>query len=67
MPSPQRAVKRHAVYSERLNSFFYTLAHLLVWLDLHRARPAVWGMSLIRFTEGEGHDVSVKLFSLVAR
>ena len=61
---PQRGVKRHALYSERLNSFFYTLAHLLVWLAFIELGLRVWGMSLIRFTEGEGHEVSVKLFSL---
>jgi MFS family permease len=29
---PQRGHKRHALYSERLKSFVYTLAHLVVWL-----------------------------------
>ncbi|VVO41525.1 hypothetical protein PS712_05910 [Pseudomonas fluorescens] len=61
---PQRGVKRHALYSERLKSFFYTLAHLLVWLAFIELGLRVWGMSLIAFTEGEGHEVSVKLFSL---
>lgn len=61
---PQRSVKRHALYSERLKSFFYTLAHLVVWLAFIELGLRVWGMSLIRFTEGEGHEVSVKLFSL---
>ncbi|MGE8187879.1 mechanosensitive ion channel family protein [Pseudomonas sp. NPDC086278] len=60
---PQR-VKRHALYSDRLKSFFYTLAHLLVWLVFIELGLRVWGMSLITFTEGEGHEVSVKLFSL---
>lgn len=62
---PQRGPKRHALYSERLKSFFYTLAHLLVWLAFIELGLRVWGMSLIGFTEGEGHDVSVKLFSLI--
>ncbi len=62
---PQRSVKRHALYSDRLKKlFFYTLAHLLVWLAFIELGLRVWGMSLIRFTEGEGHEVSVKLFSL---
>ena len=61
---PQRSVKRHALYSDRLKSFFYTLAHLLVWLAFIELGLRVWGMSLIRFTEGDGHEVSVKLFSL---
>ena len=61
---PQRGHKRHALYSERLKSFCYTLAHLLVWLAFIELGLRVWGMSLIRFTEGEGHEVSVKLFSL---
>nr|WP_218180246.1 mechanosensitive ion channel family protein [Pseudomonas gingeri] len=61
---PQRGHKRHALYSERLKSFCYTLAHLFVWLVFIELGLRVWGMSLIRFTEGEGHEVSVRLFSL---
>ncbi|MCX7079916.1 MAG: mechanosensitive ion channel, partial [Pseudomonas sp.] len=61
---PQRGLKRHALYSDRLKSFFYTLAHLVVWLAFIELGLRVWGMSLIRFTEGEGHEISVKLFSL---
>jgi len=59
---PQRG--RHALYSERLSNFGYTLVHLAVWLVFIELGLRVWGMSLIRFTEGEGHEVSVKLFSL---
>ena len=61
---PQRGHKRHALYSERLKSFVYTLAHLLVWLVFIELGLRVWGMSLIRFTQGDGHEISVKLFSL---
>ncbi|MES2872052.1 MAG: mechanosensitive ion channel family protein [Pseudomonadota bacterium] len=61
---PQRGHKRHALYSERLKSFVYTLAHLLVWLVFIELGLRVWGMSLIRFAQGEGHEISVKLFSL---
>nr|WP_277535976.1 mechanosensitive ion channel family protein [Pseudomonas baetica] len=61
---PQRGIRRYAVYSERLKNFFYTIAHLLVWLAFIELGLRVWGMSLIRFTEGDGHEVSVKLFSL---
>jgi small-conductance mechanosensitive channel len=62
---PQRGPKRHALYSERLKNFFYTLAHLVVWLVFIELGLRVWGQSLIGFAEGEGHDVSVKLFSLI--
>ncbi|WP_350617009.1 mechanosensitive ion channel family protein [Pseudomonas sp. HY7a-MNA-CIBAN-0227] len=61
---PQRGHKRHALYSERLKSFVYTLVHLLVWLVFIELGLRVWGLSLIRFTEGDGHEVSVKLFGL---
>ncbi len=61
---PPRRAKRHAVYFERLRNFGYTLAHLAIWLIFIELGLRVWGMSLIRFTEGEGHDISVKLFSL---
>lgn len=61
---PQRGHKRHALYSERLKSFVYTLAHLIVWLVFIELGLRVWGLSLIGFTEGEGHEISVKLFGL---
>ncbi|MGZ9739930.1 mechanosensitive ion channel family protein [Pseudomonas sp. GNP012] len=61
---PQRGIRRYVVYSERLKNFFYTILHLLVWLAFIELGLRVWGMSLIRFTEGDGHEVSVKLFSL---
>lgn len=61
---PQRGHKRHALYSERLKSFVYTLAHLVVWLVFIELGLRVWGLSMIRFTEGDGHEVSVKLFGL---
>lgn len=61
---PKHGIRRYAVYSERLKNFFYTIVHLLVWLAFIELGLRVWGMSLIRFTEGDGHEVSVKLFSL---
>ncbi|MFC6338359.1 mechanosensitive ion channel [Pseudomonas sp. CCM 7891] len=61
---PQRGHKRHALYSDRLKSFVYTLAHLLVWLVFIEFGLRVWGLSLIRFTQGDGHEISVKLFGL---
>ena len=61
---PQRGHKRHALYSERLKSFVYTLAHLVVWLVFIELGLRVWGLSLIRFTEGDGHEITVKLFGL---
>ncbi|NWE80172.1 mechanosensitive ion channel family protein [Pseudomonas yamanorum] len=61
---PQRGHKRHALYSDRLKSFVYTLAHLVVWLVFIELGLRVWGLSLIRFTEGDGHEISVKLFGL---
>lgn len=36
----------------------------MVWLVFIELGLRVWGMSLIRFTEGDGHEISVKLFSL---
>jgi moderate conductance mechanosensitive channel len=60
---PQRH-RRHALYSERLKSFIYTLAHLAVWLVFIELGLRVWGLSLIGFAEGEGHEIAVKLFGL---
>ncbi|WP_397449263.1 mechanosensitive ion channel domain-containing protein [Pseudomonas sp. NA-150] len=63
---PHHAHKRHALYSERLKNFFYVLAHLTVWLIFVELGLRVWGISLIRFGEGDGHEIMVKLFSLGA-
>ena len=61
---PQRAHRRRAEYSERLRNFGYTLVHLAVWVLFIELGLRVWGFSLIGFTEGEGHEVAVKLLSL---
>ncbi|MEA9978553.1 MULTISPECIES: mechanosensitive ion channel domain-containing protein [unclassified Pseudomonas] len=61
---PHHGYKRHALYSERLKNFVYTLAHLSVWLLFTELGLRVWGLSLIRFAEGDGHEIVVKLFSL---
>lgn len=61
---PHHGYKRHALYSERLKNFVYTLAHLTVWLLFTELGLRVWGLSLIRFAEGDGHEIVVKLFSL---
>ncbi|OCR27128.1 mechanosensitive ion channel protein [Pseudomonas syringae] len=63
---PRHGHKRHALYSERLHNFFYTLMHLLVWLVFIELGLRVWGLSLIRFAEGDGHDISMKLINLSA-
>ena len=63
---PHHGHKRHALYSERLKNFFYTLAHLVVWLLFIELGLRVWGMSLIRFAEGDGNEIVVKLFGLAA-
>ncbi|HEX8596580.1 MAG TPA: mechanosensitive ion channel domain-containing protein [Pseudomonas sp.] len=63
---PRNSHKRHALYSERLHNFFYTLMHLLVWLVFIELGLRVWGLSLIRFAEGDGHDISMKLINLAA-
>src|SRR5471032_571225 len=56
--------KRYALYSDRLKNFFYTLLHLGVWLLFIELGLRVWGMSLIRFADGEGHDISMRFFGL---
>ncbi|MEG1040701.1 MAG: mechanosensitive ion channel family protein, partial [Pseudomonas sp.] len=61
---PQRANRRHAVYGERLRNFGYTLVHMAIWLVFIELGLRVWGFSLIGFTEGEGHEVAVRLLGL---
>jgi small-conductance mechanosensitive channel len=63
---PSHSHKRHALYSDRLKNFFYTVAHLLIWLVFIELGLRVWGLSLIRFAEGDGHDISIRLIGLAA-
>ncbi|MHC6224518.1 mechanosensitive ion channel family protein [Pseudomonas sp. X10] len=56
--------RRQAVYAERLRNFGYTLVHLFIWLVFIELGLRVWGMSLITFAEGDGHDVSLRLLGL---
>ncbi|MDF0729929.1 mechanosensitive ion channel family protein [Pseudomonas entomophila] len=62
--SPKRANRRQALYIERLRNFGYALAHLVIWLAFIELGLRIWGLSMINFAEGEGHDVSVRLLGL---
>ncbi|WP_413247353.1 mechanosensitive ion channel family protein [Pseudomonas sp. Marseille-Q5115] len=61
---PSHRPRRQEAYAERLKSFFYTLVHIFVWMVFLELGLRVWGLSLIRFTEGSGHDFSLRLFGL---
>ena len=56
--------RRNAQYFERFQSFFHALLSLTIWLLFIELGLRVWGLSLIRFAEGDGHEISVKLFGL---
>lgn len=58
--------RRHAAYFERFRNFFHTMLSLAVWLLFIELGLRVWGLSLIRFAEGDGHEISLKLVGLSA-
>ncbi|TBU83508.1 mechanosensitive ion channel protein [Pseudomonas daroniae] len=58
--------RRNAQYFERFQSFFHTLVTFAIWLLFTELGLRVWGLSLIRFAQGDGHEISVKLFGLGA-
>ena len=62
--NPKRANKRQAVYTERLRNFGYLLVHLFIWLVFIELGLRVWGVSMISFAEGDGHDISLRLLGL---
>ncbi|MBA1205291.1 mechanosensitive ion channel family protein [Pseudomonas capeferrum] len=62
--NPKRANRRQLMYAERLKNFGYALAHLAIWLVFIELGLRVWGMSMISFAEGDGHEVSMRLFGL---
>ena len=62
--SPKRANRRQLMYAERLKNFGYALAHMIIWLVFIELGLRVWGMSMISFAEGEGHEISMRLFGL---
>nr|WP_319528654.1 mechanosensitive ion channel domain-containing protein [Pseudomonas laurentiana] len=61
---PHRSNRRQPLYYERLKSFGYTLVHLTIWLLFIELGLRVWGLSLIGFAEGDGHEAAMRLFGL---
>jgi small-conductance mechanosensitive channel len=61
---PSKRPRRQEAYAERLKSFAYTWAHIAVWAVFVELGLRVWGLSFIRFTEGSGHDFTMRLFGL---
>lgn len=59
----RHGVRRSAPYVEQLKSFAYTLLHIATLLVFLEVGLRVWGMSLIRFAEGEGSAISLKIIS----
>lgn len=59
----RHGVRRSAPYVEQLKSFGYTLLHIATLLVFLEVGLRVWGMSLIRFAEGEGSAISLKIIS----
>ncbi|MFR0672270.1 mechanosensitive ion channel family protein [Enterobacterales bacterium AW_CKDN230030176-1A_HGKHYDSX7] len=62
--NPRRTHRRQQVYVERLKSFGYALLHLFIWLVFLEIGLRVWGLSMIRFAEGDGHEVSLRVMGL---
>ncbi len=63
---PRSRHRRHAAYFERFRNFFHTMLSLAVWLVFFELGLRVWGLSLIGFAEGGGHEISLKLVGLGA-
>ncbi len=55
--------RRSAPYVDQLQKFGLTLVHLFVALFFIEVGLRVWGMSLIRYAEGEGSEISMKMVS----
>lgn len=62
--TPSKHPRRQEAYTERLKSFAYTLAHIVTWVVFVELGLRVWGLSVIRFTEGSGHEFTLRLFGL---
>jgi len=62
--SPRRVNRRQQVYAERLKNFGYALVHLFIWLVFLEIGLRVWGLSMIRFADGDGHEASMRLMGL---
>ncbi|PZW69774.1 small-conductance mechanosensitive channel [Pseudomonas sp. URMO17WK12:I1] len=58
--------RRHAAYFERFRNFFHTMLSLAVWLVFFELGLRVWGLSLVGFAEGDGHEISLKVIGLSA-
>ncbi|MFB4367732.1 mechanosensitive ion channel family protein [Pseudomonas sp. LR_1] len=58
--------RRHAAYFERFRNFFHTMLSLAVWMVFFELGLRVWGLSLIGFAQGDGHEISLKVIGLSA-
>jgi small-conductance mechanosensitive channel len=61
--APRSALRPSVVYVEQLKKFFYTVLHIGTVLLFIEVGLRVWGLSLLRFAEGEGSDISMKVVS----
>ena len=60
----RRRSRHSAPYIEQLQRFGYTLLHIVSLLFFLELGLRVWDVSLLRFAEGDGEQVSVKLISV---
>lgn len=58
-----RGDKRSPIYIEQLKKFGFTLLHIVSLLAFIELGLRVWGLSLIRYAQGDGHDVMLSVFS----
>ena len=64
--SAQHRSRHHAPYIEQLRNFGYTLLHIACLLFFLELGLRVWEASLLRFAEGDGEQVSLKLVSFAS-
>lgn len=61
---PRHSGRLQEAYAERLRAFFVVVLGIVIWLVALELSLRAWNVSLLRFSEGDGHVVAGKFFGL---
>ncbi len=61
---PRHGGRLQEAYAERLRAFFVVVLGIVIWLVALELSLRAWNVSLLRFSEGDGHVVAGKFLGL---
>ncbi|APQ10101.1 mechanosensitive ion channel protein [Pseudomonas oryzihabitans] len=61
---PRHSSRLQEAYAERLRAFFAVVLGIVIWLVAIELSLRAWDVSLLRFSQGDGHEIASKFFGL---